>query len=675
VQALPPRASALKACRDNARNSDNSMLSVFRRIIHSKFGALIAILFLGIIASAFIMGDITSGKFGSGSMWGGAGNAAKAKGYTLSQSELQDRVQRVFENARRTNPTLQISDFLAQGGATQVYDQLVASLSLRAFADDQGVHISKRLVDAQIAQIPAFQDAAGNFSQENFRQLLLRERITEQALRDDLSREILQRQLLAPVSLGVKLTDSQILPYASLLLEARQGTVAAIPAVSFLDDKTPTDAQLADYYKKNSARFTIPEQRHIRYAVIDADRFAQAAQPTDAEISAYYNQSKAAYAAKESRSIEQLVLPTQAGAKAIADQVKGGKSLAEAARGAGLAVSTLADQSRDALTASATKTVADAVWAARQGELVGPVRGSLGWLLLRVTAIKETPARPLAAVRDEIVTTLRAQKEKQLLTDFTGKIEDAIADGGTFEEVVKDNGLKLETSPALLATGKQVKDQAYEAPADIKPLLAPVFAMSADDDAQLIPITADKRYALAAPGQIVAAAPPPLAEVKQLVSLQYKLNAANQKAKAKADEIQTKVAKGMKLADAIAQAGVKLPAPQTLGGRRADIMRAQQRPPAEVAIMFQMAENSVKTLPIDQERGYFVVQLNKIERGDAKGQPELLNQVRSQLADVVGQEYGQQFERAVEKELKVTRNANAVAQVRQSLSTSNAGGQ
>jgi peptidyl-prolyl cis-trans isomerase D len=104
-------------------------------------------------------------------------------------------------------------------------------------------------------------------------------------------------------------------------------------------------------------------------------------------------------------------------------------------------------------------------------------------------------------------------------------------------------------------------------------------------------------------------------------------------------------------------------------------MRAQQRPPAEVAIMFQMAENSVKTLPIDQERGYFVVQLNKIERGDAKGQPELLNQVRSQLADVVGQEYGQQFERAVEKELKVTRNANAVAQVRQSLSTSNAGGQ
>ncbi|MEA3391141.1 MAG: SurA N-terminal domain-containing protein [Pseudomonadota bacterium] len=648
------------------------MLSVFRRIIHSKFGALIAILFLGIIAAAFILGDISSGKFGGGSILSG-GSAAKAKGYSLSEGEYQDRVQRVFENARKSNPGLQIGDFLAQGGAAQVYDQLVAALTLKAFADSQDVHISKRLVDAQIAQIPAFQDAAGNFSQDQFRALLSRERLTEQALRDDISREMLQRQLLAPVGLGAKLTDSQVMPYASLLLETRQGMVAAIPSIALLDDKNPTDAQLADYYKKNSARFTIPEQRRIRYALIDAQRFAQAAQPTDAEIAANYNQNKAAYAAKQSRSVEQLVLPTEAGAKAIAAKVKGGASLSAAAQGAGLAVATLADQSREALTASAGKAAADAAWAAKQGDLVGPIRAPLGWLLVRVTAVKETPAQPLAAVRGDIVEKLRAQKEKQLLTDFTGKIEDAIADGGTFEEVVKDNGLKLETSPLVLATGKQVRDAAFTAGPDLQPLIAPVFGMSADDDAQLVPITPDKRYALAAPGEIVAAAPPPLAEVKQLVLAQYKLNEGNRKAKALADQIQAKVAKGMKLTDAIAQAGVKLPPPQQLGGRRADIMRGQQRPPAEVAIMFAMAANTVKTLPIGQDRGYFVVQLNRIERGDAKGQPELLNQVRTQLAEVVGQEYGQQFERAVEKDLGVTRNANAVAKVRQALSATNSG--
>lgn len=649
------------------------MLSVFRRFIHSKFGALFAILFLGVIAAAFVLGDLTNGQFGNAI--GGGGTAAKAKGHTLTQAELQDRVQRVFENARRSNPGLQIADFFAQGGGTQVYDQLVASLTLKALADDQGVHISKRLVDAQIAQIPAFQDAAGNFSQDAFRQLLIRERLTEQSLRDDISREILQRQLLGPVGLGVKLSDSMVTPYASLLLEGRQGTVAAIPAVAFLDNKEPTDAQLNDFYKKNAARYTIPEQRRIRYAVIDANRFAQAAQPSEAEISAYYSQNKAAYAAKQSRSIEQLVLPTQAAAKAIETQVKGGKTLAAAAQGAGLAVSTQADQSREALTTSAGKAVADAVYAAKQGDLTAPIRGPLGWLLVRVTAINETPARPIAAVRGDIVETLRAQKEKQLLTDFTGKLEDQVADGGAFDEVVKDNGLKLETSPLLLATGKQVEDSAYTASADIQPLLAPAFAMSADDDAQLVPITADKRYALIAPGDVVAAAPPPIAKVKDLVSAQYKLNQGNEKAKALAEQIQAKVAKGTKLADAIAQAGVKLPAPQTLGGRRADIMRGQQRPPAEVAILFSMAAGSVKTLPIGQDRGYFVVQLNKIDRGDAKGEPELLKQVSTQLSEVVGQEYGEQFERAAEKQLGVRRNASAVAAVRSALAATNSAGE
>jgi len=82
----------------------------------------------------------------------------------------------------------------------------------------------------------------------------------------------------------------------------------------------------------------------------------------------------------------------------------------------------------------------------------------------------------------------------------------------------------------------------------------------------------------------------------------------------------------------LAQAGVRLPAPQTLGGRRADIMRAEQRPPAEVSILFSMAENSVKTLPISEGRGYFVVQLTKIERGDAKGNPVKLNGPQPRLS-------------------------------------------
>lgn len=646
------------------------MLSVFRRFTKSRIGAIIALIFLGMIAFAFVAGDLTSnGKLGS--LTGGGSNAAKAGGSKLSIAELQERVQRVFENARKNSPGMQIDAFFAERGAQQVFDQMVSALTLKEYAKDQDMSISKRLVDAQIAQIPAFQDAAGNFSNDQFRALLSRERLTEAALRDDISREILSRQLVGPATLGTKLSDSMVLPYASLLLEARQGTIAAIPAMAFVDQKDPTEAQLADYYKNNASRFTVPEQRRIRYALIDRTRFVQASQPSEADVAAYYNRNKARYAASETRSVEQLVLPTETGAKAIANKVKGGTTLAAAAQSAGLSVSTLSKQSREALTGAASKAVADAAFAAGQGTLVGPVRGSLGWVLLKVTGVERVAAQSLDAVKPQIVETLRAENEQKLLTDFTGKIEDQIGDGGTFEEVVKDNGLKLETTPALLSTGQNVNDQAFVPSPEVKALLAPIFGMSADDDAQLVPITPNERYALAAPGEIIAAAPPPLSKVKPAIIAQYKLNQGNLKAKALAEQIQVKVAKGETLAKAIAAAGVTLPAPQTVGGRRADVLRGDQRPEPALAMLFSMAANSVKTLPIGQDRGYFVIKLDGIKRGDAGSQPALVNQVRDQLSQVTGDEYGQQFVRAIEKSLGVTRNPKAVADVQRALTTTN----
>lgn len=648
------------------------MLPAFRRFVQSKFGAAFALLFLGLIALAFVLGDVT-GSGGLGALGGGGGSAAKAGGAKLSQAELESRIQRAFESTRRDNPGLTSAAFFEQGGATAVFDELVSALALGEFAKDEGVHISKRLIDAEIARIPAFQDASGNFNEQTFRSLLARERISEQSLRDDITRQLLARQMVLPATLGPKLPDSLVLPYASLLLEARQGTIAAIPAAAFADIKDPTDAQLAEYYKANADRFTIPEQRRIRYAVIDLARFAQAAAPTAAEIAAYYNQNKARYAASETRTVEQLVLPTQAGAKAIADQVKGGKSLAEAAKGAGLAVATLKDQSRAALAAQSSDAVASAAFGAAQGALAGPVRGSLGWVLVKVVAVNTVPARSLAQATPEIAATLKEQKEKALLADFTGKIEDQIAEGGTFEEVVKDNGLKLETTAPVVATGQNVDDSAYVLPDDVKPLLQPVFAMGADDDAQMIPIVPDKRYALAAPGDIIAAAPPPLAKVKAAILVQYKLNQGNQKAKALAEQIRAKVAKGAKLADAIAQAGVKLPAPQTVGGRRAELMQGQRQLPPPLAMMFSMATGSVKTLPMGQDRGYFVIRLDGVKAGDAGAQPALVNQVREQLAPVTGEEYGRQFQRAVAAYVGTTRDAGAVARAQKALSANPVG--
>lgn len=647
------------------------MISFFRRLLGSKIGMFVALGVLAIIAVGFTMSDISGSGGGFSSFGGSGGKAAKIGGSSVSTAELQSRAQRVFEQERRANPGMQISSFLDQGGVEQVFDQLVAGTALQEFADDQGMSVSKRLVDAQIASIPAFHNASGTFSQDLFRQLLAREGISEKALREDIIREITARQLAAPAGFGVKLTDSLVLPYASLLLEAREGRIAALPAAAFAPTGTPGDAELRKFYADNADRFTVPEQRRFRYAVIDAERFTAAAAPTEAEIAAYFNQNKANYAARETRSFDRLVLPTEAAAKTLAAAVSGGKSMAAAAKDAGLSAGTLDGMTPQSLTRETSDALAKAAFAASADAVVGPVRTALGWQLLRVKSIDRTPAQTLDQAKPKIVEALRAQKLQQLLSDFTGKIENQVADGATFDEVAKDNGLTVATTPFLLSTGQSVQEASYTPPADVPPLLAPGFDMAQDDDAQLVPITADKRYALLDVSEIQAAAPPPLDKVKDLIIQAYKLNQGNTKAKAAAEQIRAKVAKGMQLDAAVAAAGVSLPPVQRAGGRRADVMRGDQRPPAELAILFSMAAGSVKSLPIGNDRGYFVVQLDKIAAGDAGKQPAVIDRVRGELARVTGAEFISQFERAIEKHLKVTRDAAAVAKVKQELRRAN----
>ena len=642
------------------------MIGFIRRIIGSKFGAVFALLFLATVAFAFIAGDVTSGKFSSFNLMGG-GTSTKIGGETLPDTEVQSRVQRAFEQQRRENPGMKIDDFLELGAVEGVYGQLVTALSLEEFARKQGIHISKRMIDAEIANIPAFQDATGKFSQSTFHQMLTSQSVSEAALRKDIAQQISGRIVATPAGIGARLTDSLVLPYASLLLEARKGRIAAIPSAAFKPDAAPTDAQLVDFYRRNAARYTIPERRAVRYAVIDASRFETAATPTESEIAAYYASRRSDYAARETRDIQQLILPTESAAKAAA----GSSSLSAAAKANGLEALTLKAVSKADYAKSASTAAADAAFAAPQGKIVGPVKLALGWALIQTGAIQTIAEKPLASVKPQIIATLKTQKRAKLLSDFVAKAEDSIANGTTFDEVVKDNGLAVETTPALLATGQNVNDPAYRPSAEVMPMLKAAFAMEADDDPQIVPIAPDARYALVRVGDITPAAPPPLAQVKPIVAQHYLLNQGAAKARATAQKVQSEIAKGIPLDKALAQAGVALPPVQTIEGRRADLLRQDQRVPAQVSILFAMAPGSVKMVPIPNDQGYFVIQLDAIQQGDAAKVPGLVDTVRTQLSGLVGNEYTEQFARAAERELGVKRNAGTVSHVTKALRDAN----
>ena len=458
-----------------------------------------------------------------------------------------------------------------------------------------------------------------------------------------------------------------VLPYASLLLEQRAGQIASIPAAAFLPKSPPSTAVLAKFYSDNAVKFTIPEKRAISYAIFDKSIIAGRAKPTEAAIAAYYKANAAKFAASESRNISQVIVPTEAAAKSVISQVAAGKSLADVANGLGLSVTTTTNVTKSNLASTATAAVADAVFAAKQGTLAKPARGKLGWTVVRVDSVNNVVAKSLAAARAEIEKELLQTRSEEMLTEMTSEIEDAFADGGTISDIAKQNGLSVNTSPKLLATGQDISNPAYKPIPEMQAILPAAFQMETSGEAQLIELVPGEKFAMIAVADYDEAAPPPLGDVRALVQQQWAFSEGAKGARAAADRLRKLVDTGQPLQAALAAANVQGAQIESLTGTRADLYREGKQVPPPLALMFAMKKGTAKIIQAGGDRGWYVVYLTDVIKGNASGNADLLRARKQELSGILQQEYAAQLVIAASKDAGVEKNKDGIAEVRARL--------
>ncbi len=643
------------------------MISFFRRIFSSKLGLFLTFCFVGLIAIAFATADVSSsGTFGGVT---GSGTAAKVGDSKISSAELSQSVTNAFRGEQRENTALDLKTYINGGGFDDVLERLINSFAIADFGTKYGLAAGKRLVDGEIASIPTFQGADGQFSEENFRRAMQQQGINESQLRSDFTRNLLADQLLTAAGFGAAVPQKLVVPYASLLLESREGQIATIPSVAFIENSKPAKAAVAAFYAKNASRYTIPERRTIRYALFEKSRFNDKIKPTEKEIAGYYNLNKIRYSASETRDLNQVIVPTEAAAKALAAKINGGISLEEAAQSVGLSAAKVGSVNKTDFANTSSQSVANAAFAVRSGAIAGPAQSALGWHIVKVKDIKQVPARPLAQVRTEIVNELTRVKIEEAMAELTVRLEDEFADGATLGDIAKAEELKVESTPALLANGQNPNDQNYRPIPEMQRILPIAFALDQDSDPQIVEIIPGQQYAAIDVTDITQAAPPPLAQIEQLVTRDYMLNQGSQKAKLVADKIAKAVSGGTALSKAVADAGVQLPRPERISSSRADLARQSQQGqvPAPLSLMFSMAQGTAKSLQAPRDQGWFVVVLDKLIRGDASKRDDLLQATRVQFKQVFGNEYTAQFINAMKADVGVERNNATLTALKKQL--------
>ena len=117
--------------------------------------------------------------------------------------------------------------------------------------------LSKRLVDAEIASLPQTRGLDGKFSEQAYQAFLQQQQMTDADVRRLLQVALTQRLVLAPAAVDARVPVGVARPYASMLLEQREGQMALVPADAFRAGLNPSDGDLQSFYAQNRQRYMV----------------------------------------------------------------------------------------------------------------------------------------------------------------------------------------------------------------------------------------------------------------------------------------------------------------------------------------------------------------------------------------------------------------------------------
>ena len=337
---------------------------------------------------------------------------------------------------------------LPQAQALGLDRQVLQQVITRAAIDNEneriGISVGDAVVADQIAGMNAFHSTAGSFDRETYRQALQRNNMTESifeaGLRSDLSRTILQGAVVggfvAPKALVDTLYayDGERRGYS--LLRLREADLPApLPA--------PFDADLKTYYDTNIAAFTRPEAKRITYAEVLPDDLAQTMPIDDKALQDAYNSRLSEFQIPEKRLVERLVFGTESEATAAKARLDAGETFEALVAERKLALDDvdLGDVSKPDLGAAG-----DAVFALASPGVVGPFMSDLGPALFRMNAILAAQNTTFEAAKPALLIELQTDAARRAIGDKVNAVDDALAGGGTIEDVAKEQGLKIATT-------------------------------------------------------------------------------------------------------------------------------------------------------------------------------------------------------------------------------------
>lgn len=590
------------------------------------------------------------GGFGVTSFSGGVSKIASVGDSEITTDDYARALQtQVGAFSQQIGQPISMQEALAFGIDKQVLQSVITRAALDNEAHRVGISVGDEVVATELMGMDGFKGTSGTFDREAYRFALDRNNLTETQfetnLRSDVSRELLQGAVAGGFAAPKALTDT-LFAWAgerrgfSMLRLAEADLPTPVP--------DPTDAELKAHYDAHLDRFTKPEAKRIAYASLLPEAIAKDQPVDEALLKDLYQQRIAEFVVPERRILERLVYPDQAAADAAKAKLAGGTSFETLVLDRGLTLDAIdmGDVGKDELGAAG-----DPIFAAAEGETVGPLLTDLGPALFRVVTRLEAEETTFEAARETLAIEFQVDAARRLIADKVEEIDDLLAGGATLEDLQKDAGLTL-------ATLDYVPGQQGEAPIEGYPAFrAAAEAVQAEDFSEAIVLEDGGVVALRL-DEIVPATPIPFDDAKDKVVEDWRKEALAKALAARAAEIKAALEGGA----AIGSFGIVDVTPET--ARNGFVADA---PETLLADVFKLAEGAIQVV---EAQGFTaVVQLDRILPAATAGEDAQAMQeaLAAQAQQAIASDAFAAFTAALTAEAGITLDQAAINAVHASL--------
>jgi peptidyl-prolyl cis-trans isomerase D len=510
-------------------------------------------------------------------------------------------------------------------------------------------------------EMPAFRGPDGKFSRPAFDMVLRNNGLTEARFLDMLRGDVAQRQLLAAVSVGAAASDALATPIYISEYQKRSARLAEFPLAAAAEPPAPDDATLQRWYENHPDDYKTPEYRRIKAVVLTPQRLAQDVATTEQELRDAYERTRAQYATPGRRTAEVLSVPEEDKARALADQWRGGAdwtAMQAAAQAVGASAVVL-DNATEAEFPD--PDLSRTVFAATPAIVADPVKGALGWYVVKVTSATPGENPTYEQVAEQVKERVVTDKAADLMYDRANKVDGLLANGTSLDDMPDDLGL-VGLAGTLDAQGMTQDNELAPIPGGTElraALVVAAFQTAKGDPPRLLEVqgtTGSAYYALVVE-DIIPAAAKPFDTVREQVAGDWRADQQRRTQEAAAAKMLEALKSGQSFEDAATVAGVaERVTPLTNRGEAPEGV-----PPELARAIFTMKAN--EPTMIETPEAFIVASLAEVVDPDAKADADGYQQMRLAVARSVGADIGTAFTEALRLRANPRVNQRALDQI------------